>query len=154
MHYCNNIHMCGTQNWIYFFYKMYFKQESPPAWMQEGVPTLDGGYLPWMGVPTLGYPLPHPDLASGGGGTYRGQRRGWGEGYLPWMGEGYLPWSTPPLSWLGQGVTYIGQGEGYLPWCTPHSDLAWGVPTLEYPLPHVNRHLWKHNLPSYNVRGR
>ena len=43
------------------------------TYLGRGVPTLAWGYLPWLGVPTLG------------GGTYLGG------GYLPWP-EGYLPW--------------------------------------------------------------
>ena len=83
-------------------------------------PVLARGYLPWLGVPNLGYP--HPVLAGG-----------------------YLPWGTPSiLTWLG--VTYLGQGVptlgyplhpdlagGYLPWpggtylgVPPHLDLAGG----------------------------
>ena len=59
----------------------------PPAVLQVlGGTYLDGGgtYLgvplppssPGLGegVPTLAYPLPHPDLARGGGGTYLGVR--------------------------------------------------------------------------------
>ena len=63
-----------------------------------GVPTLDGGYLPWMGW-----------------GTYLGQ------GYLPWTGclplmGGCLPWlgiptwtGVPPLANTGWGIPSLGK---------------------------------------------
>ena len=79
------------------------------TYLRWGYPKVDlareEGYLPWMGggVPTLRYPLSHPDLA--------------GEGYLPWVAKWYLPWV----------------GKWYLPWGTPCPDLARGrgVPTLD-----------------------
>ena len=118
----------------------------------RGVPTLDGGYLPWQGgrgtylghgeptlaqggggLPTLGYPP--PDLAGG--------YLAW-PGGIPWVPtpshpdlagveeDTYLGWGGPtlgyPPSWPGQGVptlaggTYLGQGGTYL-----------GVPTFGYP---------------------
>ena len=95
------------------------------------VPTLAGGYLPWLGVPTLagGYPtLAGGYLPCGGGGVptlARGIYLGWE--YLPWLV------GTPP--WLG-GIYLVGGGGTYL---------GWGVPTLARmgyaPPPHVNRHL-------------
>ena len=77
-----------------------------------------GGYLPWLGVHTLGYPLP-PVLV---------------RGYLPWLGGTYLGVPPPPI--LARGGTYLGAPlpsiltwpRGYLPWL--------GVPTLGYPSPH------------------
>ena len=46
-------------------------------------PTLDGGYLPWMGAPTPA------------GGTYLG----WG--YLSWPGGTYLKWGVPTSAKVG-----------------------------------------------------
>ena len=102
----------------------------PPTW-----PGWGGGYLPWTGLPTLGYPLPILTWP-GGGGTYLG-----------------VPL---PLSWPGWGSTYLGLGLPTLGYPLPPS---WpgrgGVPTLGYPSPVLtDRHMWKHNLPSYYVRGR
>ena len=98
----------------------------------EGVPNLEGGYLPWMGGPTPDRGVPTLD-----------------RGYLSWMG-GYLPWKGVPtldrvyLPWMGclqwtevptldGGDTY--PGWGYLPW-TEGTYPGWGaysgqgVPTL------------------------
>ena len=64
------------------------------TYLSQGVPTLSGGtYLGW-GVPTL--PGGVPTLA---GGTYLG-------GYIPWSGRGYPPW-------LGQHREYLLCGRQY-----------------------------------------
>ena len=101
-------------------------------------------YLPWtgVGVSTLGYPLPHPDL-------------GGGEGYLPLgtpsslgqvrMGEGVPQGrNLSPIQGKYPLPPQPGQdgGRGYLPW------MEGGVPTLGYPLPHVDGHTPVKTLPS------
>ena len=60
-----------------------------------GVPTLVGGYLPWMGGTNLGQGV--PTLA---GGTYLGQG-------VPILAGGYLPWPKgylPCPRWYPSGV--------------------------------------------------
>ena len=97
--------------------------------MGDDVPTLNVGYLPWMGegVPIsdrrMGY-LPW---------------MGWGR-YLPWMGRvptldrgrGYLPWTVKSTFDGGEG-TYLGWGEEYLPWMGEGTYPGWGkgVPTSD-----------------------
>ena len=57
-----------------------------------------GRYLGWGGVGTLGYPLPHQDLAGrgGGGGRY----------HVPWLGGRYL--GVPPDQDLTRGYVLWG----------------------------------------------
>ena len=97
----------------------------------------DGGRT-YLGVSTLEYPPPRPDL-DWGGGTYLGW---WGRGtYLRVpllhhldLAEGtYLgPAGTyhgvppPPHPDLARGrLTTLDEGEGYLPWGTPPHILTW-----------------------------
>ena len=109
-----------------------------------GVPTLARGYLPWLrgtylgqGVPTLAREyLPWP------GGTYPG----WG--YLPWPGGTYLdlPWPGEYLPWLGG--TYLGWrvptlAGGYPPWPGGTYLGQGGYPPQVW----TDRHLWKQYLP-------
>ena len=100
----------------------------PPSWPGQGVPTLAEGGRGVVG--TLGYPLPHPDLAGG---------------YLPWprkWGSRYLEVPLPPI-WTWPGTP------------PPHLDLA-GVPS---PPPSGQTDRWTDTFqnitfPSYYVRGR
>ena len=87
-----------------------------------------GGYLPWKGVPTFGYPLPlsWPGLGGihtldRGRGTYLGvplRQPDLAGGYLPWIGVTYLGVPPPPPC-PDLASTYLG----------------WGVPTLGSSLP-------------------
>ena len=81
-------------------------QESP-AWTQEAY-RLPCSKSLVRGVPTLGYPLPYPDLAAG---------------------VGTLWYPSPILTWLG--VRDLGAP-------LPPSWPGWGVGTLGYPLPLVH----------------
>ena len=113
----------------------------------RGIPT--AAYQVLHLLPGVGYrPPPGRGTPSqvGQGGYMR-----WG---TPWQGYpqpgligGYPRWITPPPQ---QGYPLPGPGQS-----TPHLDLA-GVP-----LPRcgqtdgwMDRHVSKHNLPSYYVRGR
>ena len=100
----------------------------------RGVPTLDGGYLPWpMATLDGGTSFGWGGTYLGWGGTYPGQGaptldggctyRGWGVPTLtsgpPTLDGGtYLGWVVPTLSrevpTLGGGGAY--PGWGYLPW--------------------------------------
>ena len=97
------------------------QQDSPPAWTQEA-------YRPQRISYSIRFPI------RGGG----GRSPTLAEGYLHWLGGGYLPWDTP-LSWPGQGGTYLGWGVptlGYIPSSWPDQGctyLGQGVPTLGYP---------------------
>ena len=103
-----------------------------------------GGWVPWWGECTLGYPLPHPDLAGGtvdtlGGGIWMGWRVGTlGYPFPPigtWWGK--VPWGTSsPMSGPDRGLGTLDT--------PPHRDLV-GVDTLGYPSPigtWWGRYLW------------
>ena len=96
--------------------------QSYPDW---GYPNL---VLSWLGhsSPGWGYPAPVPSWLGGG--------------YLS-PGQGVLHPSSilagyPILIWLGEGVphSYPDQGVPQSWQITPHSDLARGIPELDYPL--------------------
>ena len=112
------------------------KQESPPAWMQ-------------VGIPTVACPVLHGGSCPGGGAGYPGWvPPGWGTPILTWLGgtpgrcplarvppiltwlggePGQAPssWGTSHPSWPSQGVT-----PGGHPWLAeiPPPDLARGYP--------------------------
>ena len=133
---------------------------SNPDLVRGGYPIqteLGWGTLP----PEMGYPLAWdgvpPPLEMGNPRP--------GMGYPPRPGMGYPPklgWGTPPD--LGQGIPLPRPGMGYPPtqtwdgvppyldlrWGTPYPDLRWGTPPKIW----TDTRLWKHNLPSYYVRGR
>ena len=122
--------------------KINFKQESPPAWMQEthhplrskyslccsvgGVPGVPPTLHTWSGVP-------HPDLVLGG---YPIQTLSGGYPIQTWSGgtphHPDLRWGTPQ-TWDGV-PPYLDLG-----WGTPHLDLGWDTPLprpgMGYPLP-------------------
>ena len=100
-----------------------------------GVPTLVGGYLPWMRVPTLvgGTYLGVTPILTwlgvtylGWGGTYLGVLHpDLAGGYLPWMGDTYLRVPLLPdltggyLPWMGVPTL----DGGYLPWMGGRSEM-------------------------------
>ena len=130
---------------------------------------------PWPGLmgstqggvlPLLGYP---PARSDGEGGT---QGRVPPSGYpRPGLTGGYLRWGTPireSPSEVWQGVPEVGYPLlGYPPagpgWSNSPPPPGWTQPGYPPPPPQVwtdrrmdwwTRHVSKHNLPSYYVRGR
>ena len=144
MEYIKRVSFLGISLWPIICSK-FKKQESPPAWAQEAYrpqrikysmlsyPGDRGGYLPWQGVGTLGYPLPpRPDLAGGGGVPTLAGREAGTLGYPfphPELagGVGILGYPSPILTWLGRYLHWPGgrylrvpttswPGWGYLSW--------------------------------------
>ena len=134
----------------------------PPDWTWLGYPPAGPGWgVPWAGAPWLEYPSVLTWLGVPQVGTP------W-LGFPPsWPGQGYLGWAPP---WLGYPPHLV----GVPPWPGPMGGTWGGVPPVRLPPAGVppdwtwlgypprcgqtdgwmDRHVSKHNLPSYYVRGR